>query len=100
MWALDVQTMIEKPKLLSVSTAFDGDVVYIHTDLSGLKKLQESINSMIDNLENGTCDHDHLSAGYELTTTMLESEKANNCKQVHHVKLYAWNEEWKNKHEL
>ena len=96
--------MIEKPKLLSVSTASEGDVVYIHTDLSGLKKLQESINSMIDNLENGTCDHDHLRsedwAGYELTTTMLESEKANNCKQVHHVKLYAWNEEWKNKHGL
>lgn len=96
--------MIKKPKLLSATTTPDGDVVYIHADLSGLKKLQETINSMIENLESDTCDHDHLRsedwAGYELTTTMLEYERLNKCKQVHHIKLYAWNEESKVKHGL
>jgi hypothetical protein len=96
--------MIEKPELLSVVTEPGGDVVYVHADLSGLKKLRSSIDAMITKLECGSCDHDHLRtedwAGYELTTTMLESEKNKGCTQVHHVKLYAWNTEWKNKHEL
>ncbi|WP_411991114.1 Imm32 family immunity protein [Agarivorans sp. DSG3-1] len=86
--------MIEKPELLSVVTKTDGDVIYIHADLSGLKRLRGSIDSMITELESGVCDHDHLHtedwAGYELTNTMLESERINGCTQVHHVKLYAW----------
>jgi len=104
MAALELQTMIEKPELLSVVTKPDGDVVCVHTDLSGLKRLQKSIESMIKTLESGDCDHDHLRtedwAGYELTASMLESERKMGCTQVHHVTLYAWNSEWKNKHEL
>ena len=104
MWALEVQAMTEKPKLLSATTNEDGDVVSIHADLSGLKKLQDSISYMITKLEKDTCDHDHLRsedwAGYELTTTMLDSEQSKGNKQVHHIKLYAWTDEWKNKHEL
>lgn len=96
--------MIQKPELLSVVTNQDGDTVCIHTDLSGLKKLRDSIQAMITKLEVGECDHDHFRseewAGYELTTTMLEKEKAKGFNQVHHVKLYAWNTEWKNKYEL
>ncbi|MGR6871514.1 hypothetical protein ACU6U9_04235 [Pseudomonas sp. HK3] len=73
-------------------------------DLSGLKKLKASIDSMISKLEINECDHDHLRsenwAGYELTTTMLDKEKAEGCNQVHHVKLYAWNTQLKNKHGL
>lgn len=96
--------MVEKPKLLSVVTSQEGDTVYVHADLSGLKKLRTSIDSMISKLEVGECDHDHLRsedwAGYELTTTMLEQEKAEGCNQVHHVKFYAWNTDWKNKHDL
>ena len=96
--------MIEKPELLSVVTNQEGDTVCVHADLSGLKKLRDSVQSMITKLENGECDHDHLRsedwAGYELTTTMLEQEKAKGCSQVHHVKLYAWSTEWKNKHKL
>ncbi|MEH6631181.1 MAG: Imm32 family immunity protein [Halopseudomonas aestusnigri] len=96
--------MNEKPELLSVVTEPDGDQVYVHVDLSGLKKLRSTIDSMISKLESDECDHDHLRskdwAGYELTTSMLESEKTNSCTQVHHVKFYAWNAEWKKKHGL
>jgi len=98
--------MNEKPTLLSVVTEQDGDVVYIHAYLSGLTKLKQSIESMIRTLESGECTHDHLVsedwAGYELTTSTLESERKRkkDCRQVHHVKLYAWTEEWKQKHGL
>ncbi len=96
--------MIEKSKLLSVVTNPEGDTVYIHADLNGLKKLRDSVVSMIESLEVGECDHDHLRtedwAGNELTATMLDSEKAKGCGQAHHVKLYGWNTEWKNKHGL
>ena len=96
--------MTEKPELLSLVTEPDGDVIYVHADLSGLRKLRSTIESMICKLESGSCDHDHLRtehwAGDELTSTMLESEKNQGCTQVHHVKLYAWNDEWKNNLEL
>lgn len=96
--------MDEKATLLSVVTEPDGNVVYIHADLSGLMKLRESIDRMIGALKRGECDHDHLMsedwAGYELTATILDSECTKGCRQVHHVKLYAWNDEWKAKHGL
>ena len=96
--------MIGKPELFSVVANPEGDTVYVHADLSGLKKLRDSIGSMITKLEAGECDHDHLRsedwAGNELTTTMLKSEKNKGCNQVHHVKLYAWNAEWKTNCEL
>ena len=77
--------MIEKPKLLSVVSTPDGDVVYVHADLSGLLKLRESIDQMIQQVTAGECEHDHLMsedwAGYELTTTMLRTESDEGCNQ-------------------
>mgnify|MGYP005667163717 CR=1 FL=1 len=96
--------MTDKPSLLSFVTDPDGNAVYVHADLSGLKKLRSTVDLLIAKLESGSCDHDHLRtedwAGYELTTSMLESEEKSGCTQVHHVKLYAWNPEWKKKHDL
>lgn len=96
--------MMKKPDLLSVVTNSDGDTVYLHADLSGLRELRSSINRLINALEKGECEHDHFRsedwAGYELTTSMLETEKQKGYKQVHHIKLYAWTDEWKVKHNL
>jgi len=96
--------MVEKPTLLSIATDPGGEVVYIHADLSGLKHLRNQLESMIENLEKDQCDHAHLRtedwAGYELTTSMLEAEKAIGCRQVHHLKISSWNKAWKLKNEL
>lgn len=94
----------DQSHLLSVATDPDGDVVYIHADLKGLELLRKSIDRLIHHLVNGKADHDHFHspewAGDELTTSMLLSEKEAGCKSVHHVKVYAWTDEWKEKHGL
>ncbi|MDB5346404.1 MAG: hypothetical protein JWP89_4781 [Schlesneria sp.] len=55
-------------------------------------------------IEAGECPHDHLHseswAGSELTETMLALERIKGCKQVHHVKVYGWPDEWAKKHGL
>src|SRR2546428_11060135 len=87
--------------LLSVVTEPEGDVVYIHADRAGLEYLRKSIDHLLDKLAKGHSDHDHFHSpdwgGWELSTSMLASEKDKGCKTVHHVKVYSWNEEWKKK---
>ncbi len=96
--------MHEKPKLLSVITEPSGDIVKIHTDLSGLIKLRATIDGLISSIEKGECDHAHLRsedwAGFELTTSMLDSDKSKSSNQVHNLEIMAWTTEWKNKHQL
>ncbi|MFI8735593.1 Imm32 family immunity protein [Ectopseudomonas toyotomiensis] len=96
--------MIEKPTLLSIATDPGGEVVHIHADLSSLKRLRSELERMIENLEQDQCDHTHLRpedwAGYELTTSMLEAEKAAGFRQVHHLKISSWNDIWKIKNDL
>jgi hypothetical protein len=93
-----------KNSLLSVATSPEGDVVYIHANKAGLETLARVIERLKTKLEKGECDHDHLFTeewgGHELTTTMLDPERKEGCKQVHHVKIYSWNDEWKGKHGL
>lgn len=90
--------------LLSVVTGPDGDVVYIHADRAGLEHLRRAIDRLLKNLDKGETDHDHFHSpdwgGWDLTTSMLSSEKNEGCKTVHHVKIYSWDAEWKEKHEL
>jgi immunity protein 32 of polymorphic toxin system len=90
--------------LLSVVTERDGDVVYIHADRAGLEHLRKSIDDLLEKLANGKPDHDHFHSpdwgGWDLTTSMLSSEKESGCKTVHHVKIYSWGEEWKRKQGL
>ena len=96
---------IDPPKhLLSVVTEPTGDIVYIHADRAGLEHLRKSINRLLEKLAVGEPDHGHFHSpawgGWELTTSMLPSEKDSDCKTVHHVKIYSSDEEWKRKYFL
>lgn len=90
--------------MLSVVTEPDGDVVYVHADAAGVVQLEELVAYLKKKIEAGECPHDHLRseswAGSELTETMLAQEKIKGCKQVHHVKVYGWTDEWASKHGL
>lgn len=96
------KNMVRNEHVLSVATNPDGDIVHVHGDLEGLKLLHEMLGRMIVSLGSGRCDHDHLRseewAGAELSVSMLESEKSEGYRQVHHVKLFAWNDERRKKH--
>ena len=90
--------------MLSLVTDADGDVVYLHADSAGLEKLEGVIASLRRGLARGECEHSHLFTeawgGGELAESMLSDEREANCKQVHHLKVYAWTEEWRQKHGL
>ena len=88
--------------MLSVVTNPDGDVVYIHADAAGVAALEAVVAYLKEALAAEDCPHDHLRfpswAGSELTETMLSQERENGCRQVHHVKIYGWTDEWAAKH--
>jgi hypothetical protein len=96
--------MTEKTPLLSLVTTPDGHTVHLHGDLVGLQLLHRRIGHLIDRLSREECDHDHFRspdwAGWDLSTSMLQSEKAAECEQVHHLKVFAWTNEWKEKNGL
>jgi Immunity protein 32 len=90
--------------MLSIVTDKDGDVVYMHADKSGLEKMQRVVARLLKHLEDDDCEHDHLFseswAGDELSETMLDQERQTGCKQVSHLKVYGWTDEWAVKHGL
>ena len=93
-----------KDYLLSFVTSKKGDVLYIHVDQAGLDELGRAIQKLKLGLAGGQCEHGHLFSedwgGDGLTASMLEQERNDDCTQVHHVKLYAWTNQWKEKHKL
>ncbi|WP_160298921.1 Imm32 family immunity protein [Chromobacterium vaccinii] len=90
--------------LLSVCSNSTGDEVHIHANIQGLTILQNAISNLQQKLIAGQCDHEHFRssewAGFELTVTMLESEIKSDCKQVHHLEVFAWTDEWREKSDL
>jgi hypothetical protein len=93
-------TEIEAPSyLLSVTSASSGDAVTIHADKEGLLALRARLDILLAKLERNASDHEHLRsaewAGYELTTSMLASERTHGHQTVHHLEIYAWSPEWK-----
>jgi len=90
--------------MLSVVADPNGDVVYVHADLDGLEVLERSISALRRHVAQGDCQHDHFFTvawgGSELTETMLNQERTDGCKQVHHLKLYGWPDEWSKKYGL
>jgi hypothetical protein len=93
-------TEIKPPNyLLSVTSASSGDAVTIHADKEGLLALRARIDVLLAKLDRDSSDHEHLRsaqwAGFELTTSMLASERTQGHQTVHHVDICAWNPEWK-----
>lgn len=90
--------------MLSVVADPNGDVVYVHADLDGLEVLERSISALRRHVAQGDCQHDHFFTvawgGSDLTETMLNQERTDGCKQVHHLKLYGWPDEWSKKYGL
>lgn len=98
-------TEIEPPNyLLSVTSASSGDTVTIHADKDGLLALRARLDVLLAKLDSDDSDHEHLRsanwADFELTTSMLDSERADGHKTVHHVEIYAWSPEWKERYGL
>ena len=98
-------TEIERPDyLLSVTSASSGDAVTIHADKQGLMALRARVDALLAKLERGDSDHEHLRsaewAGFELSTSMLASERTQGHQTVHHVEIYAWSPQWKAHHGL
>lgn len=89
--------------LLSLVSNSTGDAIHIHLDLKCIENLIEELEYLKRALLKDKTEHTHLFSpdwgGYHLTTTKLENndEEVN---QVHHVKIYAWNDEWKRKSKL
>jgi hypothetical protein len=96
---------IEPPNyLLSVTSASSGDTVTIHADKEGLLALRARIDGLLIELDKDASDHEHLRsvewAGFELTTSMLDSERTRGHQTVHHLKIYAWSPAWRKHHAL
>jgi len=90
--------------LLSVTAAPTCDVVTIHGDRAGLAVLRDRIDALLARLDREECDHAHLRtsewAGFELTTSMLDNERASGHSTVHHLELLAWTTAWRATHGL
>ena len=96
--------MAKNKYLLSFSSSQDGDEISLHADNEGLNVLIKELESLRKSLEVDEAPHSHLMSESwgmdDLTESMLPSEKKENYRQVHHVKLYAWAKEWRTKHGL
>lgn len=81
----------------------DGNQVFIHLDKNGLDSFISDLKRLKLKLEQNECDHIHLMSedwgGYDLSATKLSNQEGED-NIVHHVKIYAWNDEWKKKHGL
>lgn len=92
-----------KKHLLSFVTDENGEHVSIHADLAGVEFLISELEYIKEKLEANECPHSHLFTeewgSDELSSTKLATQSTEK-NQVHHVKIYGWNDEWKVKHKL
>jgi Immunity protein 32 len=79
-------------KLLTFELDEDGDQLFIHGDVQGLRDLVASLQRLITKAEAGKPDHDHLFTeewgGHELTSDPQLTDTA--VRLIHHVKIYGW----------
>jgi len=78
--------------------------VFIHADLDGMAELERIFAALKNGIAAGDCPHTHLFGpawgGDELAGTMLDQERSADCRQIHHVKIDGWTDEWAKKHGL
>ncbi len=96
---LDRLNLTFRNYLLSFVTDESGQMVSVHLDLNGANYLIETLEYIRDSLVANDCPHGHLFANDELTSTMLTNQQ-HESKNVVHVKIYGWNDEWAKKHKL
>lgn len=88
--------------VLSFATDTEGQV-FVHANAEGLDHLIASLGRLRDRVKEGESDHDHFMTpswgGNELTERTL-AESSKELATVHHVKIYAWPQEWVKKHQL
>jgi hypothetical protein len=96
--------MTKETELLSVTSSPDGTEVTVHLDKAGLEALISRLQLLLRTHAKGDCEHIHLMSQSwglgDLSETMLEDEKKQQHRQVHHLKIYAWTEAWRKKHGL
>ncbi len=90
--------------MISFVTNPDSGEVFVHADREGLAELEQLFGALKNGVAAGDCPHTHLFApawgGDELAETMLDQERSTNCRQVQHVKIYGWTDDWAKKHGL
>jgi hypothetical protein len=77
----------------------DSNQLFLHADAKGLDMLIKSLELLRSKIDQGECDHDHMmteSWGEGSLTEDLGCETQGNI--IHHLKIYAWTEEWAKKH--
>jgi hypothetical protein len=85
--------------LLTFEVEPDRDVVEVHADSGGLAKLIKELTWLKQKLDGGECEHSHLMTedwgGSELSNQI--QDESGESSLVHHVKVYGWTQEWKEK---
>lgn len=82
-----------------------GDQIYVHADEAGLEQLSQTVQMLLRKVREVKCEHEHLvsdewGGGGELTPRTPAQIQQPDCTPVHHVKIYAWTPEWKEKNVL
>lgn len=67
-----------------LSFELEGESLFIHGDVNGLKALAELLSGMIEDTPEGYFDHEHLWLGNGL------SEQGKDGQRIKHVKIYCW----------
>ena len=90
--------MAQKDYVLNLTLDTVG-VVHLHADETGLDRLISTLQSLKAHLAKGECEHEHMMSedwgGYGLS--LANSSMAEGHLPVHHLKIYAWTDEWARK---
>ena len=88
--------------VLCFATDNEGNQVFIHADAKGLDRLINSLTRLRQKLNENICDHDHFMSeawgGSDLSKKVVALGQP--LIIIDHVKIYAWTEEWAQKHGL
>ena len=89
-----------KKHLLSLVVDKEAQQVFLHLDKAGVEYLLARLNFIKRGLDANDCPHTHLfSAGWggcELSISQMLDR--GDGEPVHHLKIYGWNDEWREKH--
>lgn len=98
---LGATTYWEKMKppdyVLSFVSGGEGEL-FLHADAKGLSVLIAALERLKRKIDQGVCDHDHLSTPAWGGNELSETRGLEPGELIHHVKLYGWTNEWAKRH--